>query len=67
MGQVALEEEIYRVVGVTSDGVRRVWRYRSKPDAAWRASELDTRPDCELLEFSYAAVKWRPAPKGWWS
>lgn len=66
MGKVALEEQLYRVIGVC-DGVRRVWRYRSGPDAAWRAAELNEHPDHELIEFSYATVQWRPAPGEWWS
>lgn len=65
MGEVKLTEEIFRVVGTLDDGERKVWRYRSKPDAVWRAQELDAHPECELLEFSRATVDWEPAPSSW--
>lgn len=66
MGKVASEEWMYRVVSVEG-GVRRVRRYRSRADAAWRASELDAHPECELVEFSQALVDWRPVPRREWS
>lgn len=65
MGEVKPVEEIFRVIGVLDDGTRMVWRYRSRPDAIYRAKELDTHPDCELVEFSYARVQWLSAPSEW--
>jgi hypothetical protein len=66
MGQVQPSEEIFRVVGIKY-GERKVWRYRSKADALWRAKELDAHPRDELLEFSCAEVDWKPAPSSWLS
>ena len=66
MGEVKRLERIFRVVGVQR-GERRVWRYRSEPDARWRAQELHFHPTDELIEFSYADIKWLPAPASWWT
>lgn len=59
-----MAEEVYRVVGIRR-GDRRVWRYRSRPDAIWRARELEASPDSTLIEFSVGRVSWTPAPSGW--
>lgn len=55
-----MTEEVYRVIG-TQRGERKVWRYRSRPDAVWRANYLGS----DLLEFSVGKVSWSPAPSAW--